>query len=313
MKSTSGPSSEASAADTLPGEVVHKTEQSEVLLTGWRELGPDTLRVTARWPSDHGFYRSVHGLHDPLLIVESVRQAIPLLCHAVYGAPLGHRQSWSNLGIALDPAALAVTGSATEIELRIACSGVIRRAGRLAALTMSVEALTDGRHLATVQTSFTNHSPALYQRLRGTYADTAQAAARALPLLPPAARAQVGRDNFADVVLSPTDVEYRTQLRVDLAHPVLFDHPVDHVPGMLLLEAARQAAVLTAYPEAVVLTGLDCIFVRYTEFDALCTVVTDMLPQDHNSPDVRKVMVSAMQNGTCVFSAVATLAPATRH
>jgi len=28
----------------------------------------------------------------------------------------------------------------------------------------------------------------------------------------------------------------------DLSHPVLFDHPSDHLPGMLVLEAARQAA-----------------------------------------------------------------------
>jgi hypothetical protein len=30
----------------------------------------------------------------------------------------------------------------------------------------------------------------------------------------------------------------------DMAHPFFFDHPADHVPGMVLLEAARQAATL---------------------------------------------------------------------
>ncbi|WP_260845011.1 AfsA-related hotdog domain-containing protein [Streptomyces sp. SLBN-31] len=48
-----------------------------------------------------------------------------------------------------------------------------------------------------------------------------------------------------DVVLSPLGQPHRWQLRVDTRHPVLFDHIVDHVPGMLLIEAARQAATAT--------------------------------------------------------------------
>jgi hypothetical protein len=62
-----------------------------------------------------------------------------------------------------------------------------------------------------------------------------------LPLPPALPPAVVGRVLPADVVLAPADRPDRWQLRVDTAHPVFFDHPLDHAPGMLLLEAARQA------------------------------------------------------------------------
>jgi hypothetical protein len=39
----------------------------------------------------------------------------------------------------------------------------------------------------------------------------------------------------------------RCRLLIPLSHPVYFDHPLDHVPGMLLLDAAWQAAV-TLHP-----------------------------------------------------------------
>ncbi|WP_281275492.1 AfsA-related hotdog domain-containing protein [Saccharothrix australiensis] len=42
-------------------------------------------------------------------------------------------------------------------------------------------------------------------------------------------------------MLSPVGRSDSWLPRVDRRHPVLFDHPVDHVPGMALQEAGRQA------------------------------------------------------------------------
>ncbi|MCZ0971672.1 AfsA-related hotdog domain-containing protein [Streptomyces albulus] len=58
---------------------------------------------------------------------------------------------------------------------------------------------------------------------------------------------------------------------MNTAHPVLFDHPVDHVPGMLMVEAARQAARAVA-PHWSLPVALDCSFARYAELDAPCWV-----------------------------------------
>lgn len=37
------------------------------------------------------------------------------------------------------------------------------------------------------------------------------------------------------------------QLAIDLAHPYHFEHPQDHVPGMMLMEAGRQLALAVAH------------------------------------------------------------------
>lgn len=285
-------------------EQVHKLTASEVLLTQWCQNGNDVFTVHADWPQDHAFYGPRHGLHDPMLLAESIRQCIPLLSHAAYDAPAGHRQSWSHFSFALTPAALATTAGTASVELRVSCHDVVRRMGRLACMLMKVDVIRDGVRVGTAQTRFANTAPALYQRLRGPYADLDASIARALPLPPPAAPAQVARQDFADVVLSPTDSPRRHQLRVDLGHPVLFDHPVDHAPGMLLLEAARQASH-TAVQQPAAMLSMDVVFARYAELDAPCWIHTDPFPTDQ--PGQHRVLITAVQNDVCVFSSIITL------
>ncbi len=54
--------------------------------------------------------------------------------------------------------------------------------------------------------------------------------------------AVIGVPVVGDVVVGATVRPGRWRVLPDLSHPVLFDHPSDHLPGMLVLEAARQVA-----------------------------------------------------------------------
>ncbi|MFD4248067.1 ScbA/BarX family gamma-butyrolactone biosynthesis protein [Streptomyces sp. NPDC058525] len=301
-------------SSALPREYVHKSAHSEVLLTGWRAVAPDEYVVTAQWPRAHSFYSpDASGHHDPLLLAESVRQAIPLLSHVAYDAPFGHRQIWDTFSYSMNAAALVVGSAPADITLHIACSDITRRGRRLAGLTMHVTATREGELLGTAEARFTNQSQAVYQRLRGHNADLAQVAARMIPLPPPLTPRRVGRDRFHDVVLSPTSATHRTQLRTDVNHPILFDHPVDHAPGMLLLEAVRQAAHGCAFPRRGVLTDLEIRFFRYAELDSPCWIETTPAPGGMTASGRLPVRVRARQNGADVFTATATIsaAPAT--
>ncbi|MEU7558672.1 ScbA/BarX family gamma-butyrolactone biosynthesis protein [Streptomyces eurythermus] len=289
---------------TVPKEYVHRSVVTEVFLTGWRQTDPDTCTVTAQWPRAHTFYGPADGFHDPLLFSETLRQTVPLLSHAVFGAPMDHKQIWRDLHVALDPAALRAGLTPADVELSIRCEDVERRAGVLRGMRMEVTATREGQHLGTASTSFSSHSRALYRRLRGAYADAERAMAAAVELPASLQPGLVGRDRPQDVVLSPRAADGRWQLRVNTLHPIIFDHPNDHAPGMLLLEAARQAAQHHLGPEPVLATGLDAAFHRYAELDAPAWVAAETAADG-------RVRVTVEQHDALVFECAVTTHPAT--
>lgn len=287
-------------------EFVHKHDPDEVLLTGWRETGADTFDVTARL-QHHGFYLSHQGLHDPLMLSEMVRQLLPLLSHAAYGVPLGHHLIWDDFHYDVDTTALRTEGSPSELRLSVDCSGVTRRGARATAVPLRVQIYRGDTYLGEAGTRFTIHTPAVYRRLRGAYGDVHRAMSAAVGPAFPLPASRVGRASPYDVVLSPGRGPGRWQLCTDTNHPVLFDHPVDHAPGMLLLEAARQAAQAVAYPQPVVPAAMRAGFHRYIELDAPCWVDAEILPSDGgHSPRVR---VSMRQHAHLCFTADVTAEP----
>jgi hypothetical protein len=262
---------------TVPKEYVHRAAVSEVFLTGWRQTDTDACTITAQWPRAHAFYGPAHGLHDPLLFVETLRQSVPLLSHAVYGAPMDHKQIWQRLQVSLDPTALYSGLTPAALELHVSCTDVERRAGILRGMRIDVTATRDGHCLGTASTCFSSHSRALYRRLRGAYGDADEAMANAVAMPAPIRPELVGRDRRDDVVLANRDRDGRWQLRVHTLHPVIFDHANDHAPGMLLLEAARQAVQHHVGPVPILPTGMEAAFHRYVELDAPAWVAAESL------------------------------------
>ncbi|MEN2422541.1 ScbA/BarX family gamma-butyrolactone biosynthesis protein [Streptomyces rimosus] len=286
---------------TVPRQYVHRTAISEVFLTDWRRAGTDAWVVSAQWPRAHSFYSPVDGLHDPMLLVETMRQASILLSHVAHGVPLDHPIIWQDLHYSLVPEALRVAGTPAEIELHITDHDLVYRGKRLASARQSYRVLRDGTELAAAELTFSCHSPAVYRRLRGEYSDLQRANDRKLEPAEPVAPPLVARDRTGDVVLSPTTHANRWQLRVNTAHPVLFDHPVDHAPGMLMVEAARQAAHAAAGPGFSLPAELDCSFHRYAELDAPCWVEVTSTGRD--ARDRILLDIDIHQNGRSVFTA----------
>lgn len=292
---------------TVPREYVHRSAVTEVFLTDWRSSGTDAWTVAAQWPRAHSFYGPAHGLHDPVMLVETVRQASILLSHVGHDVPLGNPAIWGRLQYRLSPEALRLARTPADVELHVTDHDIVRRGSRLSGLRQAFRVLRSGRELGRVEGTLTCHTPAVYRRLRGPYADLDHALSRCLPLPEPVDPALVGRDRATDVVLSPAGDPGRWQLRADITHPVLFDHPVDHAPGMLMVEAARQAAYAAAGPGPSIAAALDCSFVRYAELDTPCWVRAEVLDTDLEG--LPRVAVVAEQNGNPVFTATVTCAP----
>lgn len=281
---------------TVPKELVHRASIAEVLLTGWRRRDENGFTVAGQWPRGHSFFSPVQERHDPLIVAETFRQAAILLAHAEFGVELDQHFLMWDLHIEVQSDQLAVGRAPASVELDITCHDVTWRRGTLAAVRYEATVLREGRPVATAGGSCTCTSPAVYRRLRGRALDA--------PGTPPALNApmapqNVGRTSPMDVVLSPTAHDARWLLRCDTRHPVLFDHQGDHVPGMVLLEAARQATVATlgqgAFPRL-----LNSRFHRYVELDAPCTIEATRLPDHPTDPHVT---INAHQHGQSVFTA----------
>lgn len=289
---------------TVPSEYVHRAAVSEVFLTHWETDSTDCFSVTAQWPRGHALFIPAGGYQDPLLLVESVRQTGALLAHAEYGVPFGHQFLMWNMSFSADPEALAAGPSPTEVVLRTECHDIVRRGRNLSSMRYRATVERDGAPLAMATAAFSCTSPSVYRRLRGD-APTASSVPMPVGIAPET----VGRAGSRDVVLAAADphTAHRWQLRVDTAHPIFFDHPVDHVPGMLLLEAARQAAHASTGLCGALPVGLDSTFTRYAELDAPCWI--DAEPGLPDSLGRIPTTVRGTQRGETVFTATVTLRP----
>ena len=252
---------------SVPRQLVHRAAIAETFPTGWSRTETDRFSVSAQWPRVHCLHVSPdRTAYDPLLVVETVRQAGTLLNHTEYQVPLDHQFVLQEFRITTFPEHLGVGPVPAEPTVDITFSDIRHRGKRLVSARYAADVLLDGELVAHADVAFTCTSGAVFSRLRG---GRTAAGVTALPVPPGLPAADVGRDSAADVVLAPPQQADRDwQLRVDTGHAVFFDHPLDHIPGMLLLEAARQAALARTGPDGgVVPVSFDTTFHQFAELD----------------------------------------------
>lgn len=289
---------------TVPKELVHRTTVAEVMLTDWDRVDDTHFVVSAQWPRGHSFFTPVaDGYHDPLIGCETVRQIGILLGHAEFGVPFGHQFLVWDLALSVHPQYLLMGYEPASLSVSVHCTEINRRGRNLSGLRFEAVFHHDGNIVATGGGSFSCMAPAVYRRVRGEHAPGGNW--HQIPLSSPAAPQSVGRMSPMDVVLSPTDEQNHWQLRVDTRHPVLFEHAVDHVPGMVLVEAARQATAAALGRSSYLPLAIANEFKRYVELDSPCTIEAALLP-DTSPEGHRSVLVTAHQDGALVFSSTVT-------
>ncbi|MDT0436711.1 MULTISPECIES: ScbA/BarX family gamma-butyrolactone biosynthesis protein [Streptomyces] len=293
---------------TAPRGLVHRRAVGEVLLTDWIRLGPHRFQVGAQWPRGHAFYGPVGELwHDPLLAAESVRQSSSLVGHVFYDLPCDHPTLMTELDIEVSPDALRLGDRPADTVLHIDCAGVTLQGARLTGMTMDVALTRGAARLGRARMTLNCLRPSVYRRLRGVHAQVPERLPEQPAPLPPR---EVGRAVGSDVVLGPP-ADGRAEpgrgawpLRINWSHPTLFDHPTDHVPGMLLLEAARQAAQRLAGPEPVLVDSMQNRFLRYVELDSPVLVRARLTTTGDGG---RQVRVTAEQDGSAAYTCVLTV------
>ncbi|MFI7011296.1 ScbA/BarX family gamma-butyrolactone biosynthesis protein [Streptomyces sp. NPDC050145] len=273
---------------TVARELVHRRALSEVFLTDSRKIDDTSFVAAAQLPPSHVYFtdHTTAQAVDPLLLLECCRQAETHAVHAHFGAPLGTKfvlEAWAMelpglLGLELPPgpAELVIEAHMQDVQWT---GDRLRGAGYRMRLSLA------GTELGTVTMRVKYVADPVYAMLRGRKGEGPLPSSDdhrevAGPRL--AAPVRVGREQVENVVLdgpAVTEDGMRARLRVAGGHPSLFDHAQDHVPGMVLMEAGRQAALLTAAehggaPAAEwIVRGLSAAFRLYAELDTPLSVI----------------------------------------
>lgn len=238
---------------TVDRRLVHKAAIEQVLLCDHRKVGEGAYACASQPPRAHRYYSdTTTGRYDPLLILEVARQAGVVVAHEYLGVPQGAQFVFSDLTLEVtDVDALRSGPEPARVVAHLRLHQLRHRRGELTGGDLSAELELDGVPVATVTGGAVYLARAKYAALRklmGAAPHDPDPPAPPPPLAPEA----VGRRDATNVVIaepSGTAAAGSTlvaEVLVDDGNPTFFDHPLDHVPGGLLIEALRQAAIVAA-------------------------------------------------------------------
>ncbi|MFP3991433.1 ScbA/BarX family gamma-butyrolactone biosynthesis protein [Streptomyces sp. E11-3] len=236
----------------VPRELVHRSAVAEVFVTDGCQVGHSQFSIAAQLPRDHALYHpDEQGLSDPMLLAETIRQAMLYVAHEYCGVPLGRRFVGRDLYFDItDPSALRVGGVPVPVVLEAEWTW---EEGRPKGARLDVRLLVDGQPCGSGGLRVWVMDERRYGLLRrmawgGDSPPVASGASGpSVSLVPPR---RVGRLRWKDCVLGRSRPDGGWRLRFDRDHAVLFDHPTDHVPLMVLMEGFRQLGHLQVHESA---------------------------------------------------------------
>ena len=264
----------------VPAVLAHRRGLAEVYVADTAVVGESEFLVAVQVPRAHSlWFDRLVAYHDPFAALEAVRQSLLVVGQRHLGVPADAPASLQTMSFQVEDLS---TFRDTErepfegiVRLRPGAAG----SGRGYYQDVSFEAVltVHGASALSVRGSGIAFPREAYDEFRelqrrGRSARAPSGADAPRPLDP----ALVGRRDPRNVVLA-RDAAGRLVLVVDRGHPSFFDHQYDHVPGPLLLEAFRQAAVLAATEagalDSPVAAVLD-VTARFSDFAELDSEIT---------------------------------------
>ncbi len=234
---------------TVPRSLVHRAAVSEVFLTDAAATGENRFVVAAQLPRGHALYSDrLDDRYDPMILVEACRQASILISHQFYGVPKDWAFVFRKASVSVtDLAALQVGETPGRLVIRVEFERRFHVEGYLTGAVGRYQTVLDGVPVGEFVGSLSFMPKPMFVEMRA-----AGRAAKNTPDQPyssaavPLPPARVARRDSKNVVIASTGSDHPVttyEVVVDNNHPSLSDHKVDHVSGMLLTEACRQASV----------------------------------------------------------------------
>jgi hypothetical protein len=270
----------------------------------------EEFSIATRLPRAHLRYSDTPNPYpDVVLLSQIASQAGVIVVAELLGVPLDSTFLLRRLAITLDPLEHnVVSRDATRLALKTDREGTffkVRRTGRPPTGSMIAECTLEGRPSGTLEVQGIWVDDEMYQAFRNAGGGVAPA-----PLPPEASEPEpnTGRSlprNRAVSRLRPMarPGSYAATVLVDEDDPTFYERPLDHVPGLLLLDAAKQATTAAVCrqeavrPSRVVIDSAEFLFSRFAELHAPVECQVDL------SGGLRAVEAECRQGGKTVCKA----------
>ncbi|MFI1889388.1 AfsA-related hotdog domain-containing protein [Streptomyces jumonjinensis] len=269
---------------TVDRRLLHRRALSEVFLTDSADSSGNVFLVGAQLPSSHAYFidHADHTVIDPILLLECARQAETYCAHVHLGVGEDTKFVLRRWSMRLPGLFAAHAGNAAGLTMEVTPD---RPAGAVAparSLAYDIAFSLGGGAVGNVRMEVGYLSSAAYSYVRTARRGSPPPSSDEVPVTrATVAPASVGRSAEVNTLLidpERTGTGMTAALRLPGDNPSMFDHAQDHLPGMVLTEAARQLCLLTGAEllgraaTGTTLVGFDLTFSRFAELDSLTTV-----------------------------------------
>lgn len=246
---------ELSFDSTVPRQLVHKHAVEAVYVTDSAALSETEFVCAAFLPrANTPTTRSTSQRfcrYDLAMMIELGRQAVFVVTHRHMGVPANYSTLLNSIGLELiDTSVVGRMASPSRVLIKVRGISRTNARGRIVAGDFVMDVFEGERHTARMTATGSVAAPEKYKIARMVTREALVAKPWETPeALPCVAPGLVGRDRAASTLVSALTAvdgsrQFRGQMFVDSDDLFFFDHPIDHVPGIVSIEAIRQAAVL---------------------------------------------------------------------
>ena len=298
---------------TVARRFAHRRAVSEVLVTDSAEGDDGEYFAAVQIPRSHllwGDREPSH--HDPLAVVEACRQATFVISHRHLRVPIGPVFILHDIDFEVTELDAFREVECTPLDALVRVKAHDASDDHvLTELTFRGQVRVDGQPAMDLGGSITFLDRHRYDVLRAfARPERTGAEAAVVSDLPASLRSRGHPANIVIAAPETNDGERRFPIVTDRRHPSFYDHPLDHVPGSLMIEAARQTTIATAAidgridrPEGL-MTSFRSDFNRFAEHDTELTCTAEPLRCDSHRISAE---VNYHQDGQRIAHATTTI------
>lgn len=293
---------------TIDKKYVHRQAVNEVFITSSHQNETDYFSVTAVMPKSHMYFNDQPELiddnqyYDALLLLEIFRQTSICVTHKYYDVPLTAKFIFNDAKFSIiNHHLLQISELSQCLTVEVKIRNHKYRRHVLFGYTLDMDILINNTLCAHKKMDIGWMEKSVWKKLRSRHENHHPFE---FSYIKPVSSISVGRNIPRNVVIGDIredDNFFKASLIVDQSYSSIFDHPLDHVPAMFIIEACRQSALMAVFiredikVNQLLFHSCDISFLHFCELSCISECVINM-SDIISTYNVIQVPVSVMQN-----------------